>query len=339
MNIVGTNLSEIGSIGEFFDGSSGSPSLSTANYSSQMNWPNGNGRTVSHGPGSTSVFKTLPSQATYYYHAMHRMDGGNIDGLVNLRESTTDHIRIVKNATRNIEIQRGSTTVATSAGSLPNTAPFHLQVAATVADAGGTVSVLVDGAAFVSFSGDTRNGGTGVINNFEYEAGNSNSFVTDIWINDSSGSVNNGLEGALRIWAERMDAEGASGVTATPSAGTDNSDMIDDPTGAHDDDATYIEWSAAGADYYALSATAFSGAAGTIKGAAMAYFARNTDGGGHTGRSGVKKGGSEIDGTTVAWGNTYTRKYDPLSLDPSTSAVWASFAALIAAEWKLETVS
>lgn len=339
MNVIGTNFSEIGTVGQYFDSTGGGIAISTANYSTQMNWSNGGGRVVSYGAGSASGAKTVPPQVTYFYHALHRMDGGNSDPIVNFREGTTTHIQIVKNVARNIEIQRSSTIVETSAGSLPNAVPFHLQVAVTIADAGGTVDVLIDGVAFVSFTGDTRNGGTGIINSVFYNSGGSNAFVTDVWINDSSGSVNNGLEGALRIWAERMDAEGASGVTATPSAGTDNSDMIDDPVGAHDDDATYIEWSAAGADYYALSATAFAGAQGTIKGAGLAYFARNTDGGGHTGRSGVKKGGTEIDGTTVAWGNAYSRKYDPLSLDPSTSAVWASFSALIAAEWKLETVS
>lgn len=338
--VLGTNFSDITAGADFFT-TAAALTVSAANYSSQLGLSNGNGKAIGYGNGSASGTKSLPaSYGTLHYHSRVRLNSANDDVVVDFREGSTVHVRINRNTSNQLQILRNTTLLATSAGAHPLGA-FHLYVGSVIADAGGSVTVKVDGVDVVTFSGDTRNGGTsGVINQLSYPAGNSSYHFSDLWINDSTGSVNNGFDGVVRVVAGRMSADGASGVQFTRLSGAANYEMIDDTIGLHDGDITYNSGASAGLkDFFTVNASDFSGMAGTIVGTALVYWAKTPDGGTHTTRGLTKKGGTTTNGVTVAVSGSYTRYEDSLPLDPQTAAAWASFSAITSAEWGYEMVS
>jgi hypothetical protein len=85
--------------------------------------------------------------------------------LVSLREGTTEHVNVRLNTAGNLIVARSTTALAT--GSTPLTAGrwHHLELNTTIADAGGTFDLRVGGTTLVSGTGDTRNAGTGVVDN------------------------------------------------------------------------------------------------------------------------------------------------------------------------------
>jgi hypothetical protein len=134
--------------------------------------------------------------------------------------------------------------------------------------------------------------------------------------------------------------EGASGQQFTPLSGTDNGAMVDDAIGIGDGDTTYNESSIPGhVDHLSFNDTPYSAVSGVLKAVAFKTLVKAPDGGAHTWRNGVKKGGTTVNGTTRSLGTPYTYHVDGFAKDPETAAAWSGIAAAVAAEYKYELVS
>lgn len=345
-NYLSTNFGGFGSPTDFFETVTGLVGFDTAAYASKLGWPNGGGRAlvlnqIANANIHTAV-KTVPAQATYHIHCRVAKSAAVASSLVRVLETGTIHVNVAWNADGTFTLSRaGTTQIGPASTAYDQTVSHHLCLSVTVADSGGLAVLYVDGVEAINFSGDTRNGGAaGVINQIHFQGnGNLIVYVGDVFVNDTSGSVNTGFDGAIRIAMGRPSANGPSGVAFTPSAGA-NWQNVDDPIGLHDGDGTFNETSTPGAiDWLSYPSSDFAGMSGTVKNASLAHWARATDGGAHSTRGKVKKGGSTINGASHALTSNYARVQDSFPVDPSTSTPWASFAAITSAEWAYEMVS
>ena len=169
-----------------------------------------------------------------------------------LREGTTIHVYLRQNATTGaLEVVNGSGTVIATSTVIPNPNAWnHYALAATCHDTAGAVVVWANGVKVIDVTNvDTRNGGTGVLNNGYFTSatlgtGNNGAYVEvdDIFISDSRDGL-----GDCRV--VRLLPNAAGDTTAwTPSAGA-NWDAVND-TSATD----YVGTATAGAkDLYNLN--------------------------------------------------------------------------------------
>ncbi|MBF0095313.1 MAG: hypothetical protein HQL34_12335 [Alphaproteobacteria bacterium] len=114
-----------------------------------------------------------------------------------LEDNGSEQIVVRHTDTGSIAIDRGATQLALSSGSLlPNTWTF-IEVKAVIADSGGSVTVRVNGADFVSVSNaDTKATATASANSVKFwGSGGSGATVRydDIYILDGTGAINDFL--------------------------------------------------------------------------------------------------------------------------------------------------
>lgn len=130
--------------------------------------------------------------------------------------NATTHITVMINASGLIEVRRGNTSgtvLATGATTLSANTWYYIEIRATIADSGGIVQVRINGSGSneINFSGDTRNAGTNTtIDSVEVGAGTNitSNLRADLYINDTSGSINNTWEGDVKVSVLRPSGAG-----------------------------------------------------------------------------------------------------------------------------------
>lgn len=146
-----------------------------------------------------------------------------------------------------MELYRGSTAtlVATSAGVLPPQRYLLVQIQYRISDTVGLCEVYVDGALFVTFSGDTKPGAETNFNTFAYESINSHrldeygrnsitlEFDTQL-VNFTAGQVLTGATSGATVVMTAIEDAGAAGVIVCQQwngIAFLNNEVITDPLG------------------------------------------------------------------------------------------------------------
>ena len=350
-NIIATNFGEFSTAGtNYFENNTTGATMTFSSAGYANFWSNGAGQSLSLGGAGSAgyVTKNVPSAAEYYAHNRVRAGAaGAALGLLAFNETGTNHIQVLQLNTGVIEVRRNGTVLATGTTVFSTLSGRVLSVQARVVvhDSTGVVQVRIDGATSneINFSGDTRNGATGVINQIGLyqSATNENSSWTDFIVNDTTGGVADSWTGAARVVLGAFTVSGGSGQQFTPSASTNVSNIDDVVPGLHDSDTTYNESStAAHKDWFQLASSVFTGMSpASISFVRTKYWARAADGGTHTMRSNAKNGGTTTNGATITLGSSYVLNEDVFYNDPNTAAAWATFAAIYGAEFGYELVS
>ena len=228
-------------------------------------------------------------------------------------------------ATRTVRVYRGTTLIA-EGGALPTSTTFVcVEARILIAAASGKVTVLVNGAQVLDYSGDTLESATEQITRVNVGMGLISSagwhrevlILDDFAINDTTGTRNNGRIGQGGIIALWPNADTADKDWAR-SAGSDNYALVNSVP--PDDDATYVTATSVGdRDLYefgnltnvnSIDAIAISGRLKTTFGAgAPVGFAM---------RSGATTGDVGSHQAAGAW-TTFT---DVVEADPNTAAAW-----------------
>ena len=241
-----------------------------------------------------------------------RADGGAIT-----------HISIYVTSNGSIQIRRAGTALATSAsGIVAHYVWNYIECSATIHDSTGTVDVHCNGVSVVSFTGDTRNGGTSTnIDTIAFQGttavGNVN-YIDDVYFCDDSGlAPYNTFLGDVRVYTLVPDAAGSS-TQLTPSSGANYTTVDELPYSSTD----YVSGTAGQTDLY--STANLPGGTGIIYGVQTNAIVKKTDAGNISGKTAIKSGATTYYGTTTALGTTDVTLIDTRSLDPSTSAAWTS---------------
>lgn len=293
------------------------------------------GKALSLTSGGSWLRVGLTPQSEFYIHTALYVDPAFSSGaILRFREDTSVHLIIWLGANGAIYVYRGSTSPSnllytTPSPVVPTSAYVSLQFRVVISDTVGVVQLKVNGESTLTIdltNIDTRNSGTGVINNIEIGSSNAqtpliDSYYDDVVIWDTSGSVNNTWLGDLRVDSYMPTADGDS-ATMTPSSGTDHYALVD-------------EVPALGADYV-YSATV--GALDLFQMADMAHTPETvhavipvaqmykSDAGAREVALSVKSGATSSDGSNTVLATGSLKYSRVIESDPNGSVPWTKAA-------------
>lgn len=204
----------------------------------------------------------------------------------------------------------------------------YYEISATIADAGGTATVRVNGVPVITYTGDTKNGGTATtIDRLTFVTmtnGGTDASVflmDDFYICDGTGSAPyNDLLGDVRVHTMVPNGAGTSTQFA-PSSGANYTTVDELPFSAAD----YVRSATPGnRDTYAMSD--LPAGVTTIYGVQNNIITKKTDAGTIGIKPVLRSGGTNYYGTTTNLGTADILIRDLRQFDPATSAAWTSAA-------------
>ena len=260
--------------------------------------------------------------------------------LLQFREGATAHVSIMFDlATSTFAAYRGTTTLLAQGvvAVADRTEWHHLEVKCIVADAGGEVTMNIDGVEHFTFTGDTRNGATGVLDNVLMLSSSQavgDKFVDNFYLLSTDGGVNNDFLGPTRVLARHPDANGNySDLTNTAATSVNNYTYVDevDPDG----DASYVESGTPGdKDSYGFQALALD-VGESVLGLQLVQYSRKTDTDPISSRTFSRIGGADYPEADHTLAEAYAYFTDPTDVSPATAVAWTE-AEVDAAEFGLE---
>lgn len=294
---------------------------------------NGIGRCIS--VGNSDLVMPIPANARYTVGFAFTLANLTTDvDLVRLREGTTIHGTLSYVAASNqLQVSRNGSIPALS-GLLPLRAGVwnFVELDYAVHDSTGAWEVRLNDVAVIGpTSGlDTRNGGTGVIDNLYVVAqgGNTRAYDDMYFASGTTSFLGDG-----RVITSMPTGDG--GNTAwTPNTGSRWAAVDEVP---HSSDTDYISNGTSGQrDTFTFAAL---GITGTIKAVVLGLVARKDDAGTRQVKSTVRRGSTNYDGSVVlSLPTTYQRfDGDVMTVDPSDSGAW-TVADVDASEFGVVTV-
>ena len=239
-----------------------------------------------------------------------------------------------------IEALRGNGTIlGTSGNALSSDTYYYLEFKVKFDDTTGTIDIQLNGASTLALSGiDTNNGGTSTATSFLMGYANSGIGATpgysfdDVYLANTSGSVNNDFLGPVRVVAVLPDGAGNS-ADFTPSAGS-NYQNVDETS--QDGDTTYNSETTPGDhDTYTFGAL---GVTGTVKGVQTNLMVRSDGAGAETVRPKIRIATTDYSGTTVGVTTSYADSLEIFETSPATATAW-TVTEIDGAEFGIELVS
>lgn len=257
---------------------------------------------------------------------------GSISFVLRGDSNATTHLTLMLNASGFLELRRGTTAgtlLATGTTQLSANVWNYIEIRATIADSGGVCQVRLNGSTSneIDFSGDTKNAGTNSsIDSLELARSGTGISCdwTDVYICDTSGSLNNTWLGDVRVANLVPVADGAaSGLTGSDGNQVSNWQQVDElPFSSTDYNGATVGGTLA--DTYGL--TDLPAATGSVKGVALNVSAAKTDAGAATINLRARSGGTNYDGAGITPTTTYATYQQIRETDPATSAAWTQSA-------------
>jgi hypothetical protein len=240
----------------------------------------------------------------------------------------TIHLQLQWISTGVLGLYRGATLLATATAisdPVVGSGFWHyLEMSATIDDTTGSVILRCDGVQILSFTGDTKNGGSNsTIDEVflcTYVGSGGITYFDDVYILDSGGSAPyNTFLGEVRIYTTLPTGAGAT-TQWTPSAGTNFGAVDDVPYSASD----YVSTSTSGnRDTYAMSD--LPSGVGTIYAVRTVAAAKKSDAGAASLKVVDRSGGANYYGTTTALATGDVSVFGAIrTVDPATSAAWTA---------------
>lgn len=226
------------------------------------------------------------------------------------------------NSTNLLELYRGGTLLGTSTFAFLPTTWTYMELKATIHSSTGSAELRVNGATVLSLSNiNTNAGGTGIINQVVLGATNGyqsfRKYHDDLYICDTSGSVNNDFLGDSRVITLSPTAVGDI-TQFTPSAGN-NWECVDD---MNDDDTTYVSASASGnKDLYNVANLPITPS--SVHGVSVISTARKSETGTAANRNILKTNGTIANGSTNYLSTSYNKYITTYEINPVTSTAWS----------------
>jgi hypothetical protein len=225
-----------------------------------------------------------------------------------------------ESAANELDIWRDNTLIATSSGLgiLANTW-YWVEMKAKTHNTLGTYDVELNGASVFSATNvDTQAGSNAWSDNIRFFGAGTNNRWDDIYVCDTTGSVNNDMLGNVRVVSISPDGDDTANFgTSTPNA-SHYANVDENPT---DDDTSYVEDGTVNTtdlyDYAALSGS------GSILGLQINTQCRQTDVTAFSLITPIESNGSQYDDSAQSVGTTsYVTKYRISETDPDTSTAW-----------------
>ena len=268
--------------------------------------------------------------------AFKNEDWNDGNDLLLLRDSGTVQIRISTRATGDLRVERGTTTLGTTAAlGLVINRWYYLELRIKIHDTTGAFELRVDGVNVLDLAaGDTQETANAYINDISFYGNTATSadefYFDDIYILDTTGLRNNNFLGVMKVVMLNPDAD-TTEADFTPSE-VDNYDGVDDGN-IVDDDATYNESTTSGhQDIFEYEDTIDIR---LIAGLMVCTEAKETDANDFTLKTIVRSNSTIHTDTAQALTSSYTIITRLLEENPVTESIWSA-AAIDAAEFGYE---
>lgn len=288
--------------------------------------------------GGWQIWKknVTPSATVYMGFAFMRTGDSRTAGsdpfvMVYSDNGATVHLQVgLNNALGTYTLYLGSTAIATSAGSLhARGAWYFLEFAWKVDAVTGSFTMKQDGVTVLTFSGNTKNGGTSTnidavgIKSMAFgyiggQQGDGNYYFDDLYAGNGVGAVNNSFLGSCRVQTLLPTAAGSS-TQLTPSVGSNWDNVNDVPYVS----TTYNTGNTSGQrDTYAMGD--LRAGTGTIFGVQDTIMALKSDAGSVSIKAAIKSGATVYYDTTQSLTANLTDYSALRETDPATSAAWTT---------------
>jgi len=250
---------------------------------------------------------------TNWYFAQFR-DSGTVQ--CGLQIDSSGHIMVMTGGSVN-----GSTTLATSTNTLAANTWYYIEFKVTIGSS-GSYQVNVGGVNWVSGTGNTQITANATTNEVAFYQNSSVQLAyDDLYILNTSGSVNNNFLGDSRIYTSLPSGDDASFKQWTPSAGTNHyANVSDNPP---DDDTSYNSSGTVGQiDLFTYPSIS---PAGVIAGVQTVLTAKIDAAGTRTACEECRSSGTNYDGSNSFTLTTSYQMYRQIrETNPATSAAWTS---------------
>jgi len=284
-----------------------------------------------------TIQRTVPSASTNILAIHLRLDAlpASDTVLARFRESTTVHVDIRVTALGEIRATRNGTSLGLTSAVIAINTWYWIALRAVINDTTGAVDVRVNNTSVLALtSQDTRNGGTGIIDNLQLlSVSASNTDWDNAVILDTTGSAPLNAIPTEEWRIDQRTATGAGNSTQfTPSTGS-NWQNVDDAT--QDGDSTYNSSSTAGhVDLFAIQ----DFDPGAVRAVQVCMVARRDDAGPREIREKCRSASADYNGTTQTVTSAYVVYRQIRETDPATAAAWTA-SNLNAAEFGYELVT
>lgn len=288
----------------------------------------------SSGGGSASRFPLPSSSSTIFMgFALRRYSNTeNRNWRIGLMESGTTHVNIQVTNHTTLTVRRNTSTLGS-----PITLPYDLRASwvyvemkAVIHDSLGYVEVRVNGETVYVFNGDTKNGGSGLIDSI-FTGSDGACMLDDMYVCDDTGAANNDFLGDVRVVAMSPDGDGHHS-DFTPLSGS-NYENVDDLI---PNDSDYVSSDVVGhKDSYTYENT--PNGLYDVLGVRLSTRARKTDPGPGLIRPFARIDGADYPCDTKIVTTEFNTYVDILDVNPSTGAQWSQ-SDIDSAEFGVEIV-
>lgn len=283
--------------------------------------------------GSELGTPALTTDDTLIVGFAFRVDGSSSLTLMGLWTGTDQNISLhYHSSTNELAIYRDATPLDTiDIGLLPNTW-YWCEMKVKTNNSTGTYDVEVGGVSIFSDSGiDTQTGSNAYSSSVRMEGGGTTNRWDDLYVCDSTGSVNNDMLGSVKVVSIVPDGDSTANFgTSTPNA-SHYANVDENPS---DDDSSYVEDGSVNTvdlyDYEALSGS------GSIFGLQINTQCRETDVTPFSIITPIESNGSQYDDAPVSIGTaSYVFRTRLSELDPDTNLAW-TFSGVNAAKFGIK---
>lgn len=274
------------------------------------------------------ISKSLPAtQTTFIVGTWFKTFNTAANNILQFLDGSTEHCSLRLDATGHLTFTRNATVLATSANTISANTWYHIEVKATIGDAGDTPSgryqVKVNGTDWIADSGtgqDTRNGGNQYITTVAVACSSGSSqanYFQDLYVLNTTGTQASDFLGPCRFQVLRPVGAGNSAQWTGNYA--DNWQNVSE--GMADGDATFNQSSTANQiDLFTMSDVP----SGTVHAIQHVIQARKDAGAARSIRPKTRIGGTNYDGTTVSLAATHSFYTEAVQFSPATggSTAW-----------------
>ncbi|KKN52729.1 hypothetical protein LCGC14_0609660 [marine sediment metagenome] len=273
------------------------------------------------GGGEQSIQKNLPgSYTTLIIGFAFKYVGASNGRLIRFLDGGTSQVSVRQNNDKTFSVLRDGTTLATSTESFFMDQWYHLEFKALISNTVGTIDLLIDGISWISETGlDTQQSGSNTVNIIRVLTENNyqNLLIDDLYVLNTSGTVNNDFIGDYRVEALFPNGAGnAAEWDRYPDGGEANYENVDE--NPSDEDTTYNHQDAAGLpqqDTHVMDDLTTS--AGVVAGIQTMLDTRKDDAGVVTINPVLRQSGTDYDKTSINLNDSYNLKLEVVEEDPS----------------------
>lgn len=243
----------------------------------------------------------------------------------NSDNNATTHVSLYRKSDGKVAIYVGATQVAiTAAPALAGSTHTYLEMVATLADAGGQVDIYKNAnpTPILSYTGDTKNGGTKTVFDTFVFAGASYQYVDDIYAATGAGAAPyNARLGDVKIYPLLPNGNGNySQLVGSDGNSIDNYLLVDEHPNSRND-ADYVG-SATNAQKDSYTYQDLAAASGTILEVTRMTFAYKSDAGAKSMRNFSRVSGIDYVTADFALSTATVGTQEMLKVNPATGNPW-----------------